>query len=613
MKYLSTHIDPFFLAIIGWIIMTLLPAIAMAQATISGNISGVKTGVTVIVGSNIWLESGQSGQDVIHSNKGSKAVIVAKTRTDARGNYSVNIASGSYIIVVWANGFTPESDTVNAPGSFSTVLLPTQRSSLHTSLTFDSNVTIQTSTTPPPAPPPPATPSLSGNIGGARDVTIILGNNIWFQTGESGEDIIHSNKGSKAVIVAKTKTGANGNYNINVAPGNYIIVVWANGFTPESNNVTVPGTYSTVLFPSDRSYLHRSLIFGPGITTGQPSGANSPANNPPSTNTKSSGNQTSSQVKGIWKRVSTEIYLEDKKVNSIPIGQVLTSTKNPNNGYIFSGGESNLTRTDYYQGKSNGQQITYHWTIPPAELAPKQEYSISCESIGNAGNGVLISTIVDYNQSSGSGIIASYRDGKKVGKLVPQEHAMNKGKIVVGLSSGTVVGVIEYWYIYEWQPNGTTVISQEGESKDSHENSSQTVNLALHKACKQSSTYFGTGIDQGANCGVDGRVEPNQDPRYMFHTNIENNPWWQVDLGKVSTLTNIKLHNRINAGERAKFIQVFISQDGNNWRKVYTHNGSVWEKLDINVNQQEARFVRVQLADRNYLHLFEVEVFGYSK
>ncbi len=493
MKRISlSHIDPFFLAIIGWLIIMLIPAIAMAQATISGNISGVKTGATVIVGNNIWLESGQSGQDIIHSNKGSKGVIAAKARTDAKGNYSINVASGSYIIIVWANGFTPESDTVNAPGSFSTVLLPTQRSSLHSSLTFDSNVS----------------------------------------------------------IVASTNTNPVNNPNPATEPSNK---------------------------PTNSSSIE--------------SKRNLPTQNPV-------------QAKGVWKRVATEIYLEEKKIKTLPIGQMITSGSNPNNGYIFSGGESNLTRTDFYQGNPTNRKITYHWTPPPTEIVPKQEYSISCESIGNAGNGVLISPIVDYNQSSGSGIIASYRDGKKVGKLVAQEAgSITRGKIVAGLSSGTVVGVLEYWYIYEWQTGATT---QNNEPKG------QLVNLALHKACKQSSTYFGTGVDQGANCGVDGRIEPDQDPRYMFHTNIENNPWWQVDLGKSFILNKIRLHNRINSAERAKFIQVFISQDGNNWKKVYSHNGSVWNKLDIDVSNEEARFVRLQLADRNYLHLFEVEVFGYN-
>jgi hypothetical protein len=437
-----TFLKVIFLAIIIWILITLVPSIVLAQATISGNISGSTNGATVIVGSNIWLESGQSGQDVIHGNKGSQGIIVAKTRTDSRGNYIANVPTGTYIIIVWANGFTPESDTVNAPGNFSTVLLPTQRSSMHTSLSFGANIMIQTQT--PAAPPaPPAPPALTGNIRGTPNATIILGNNIWFETGESGHDIVHANRGSRAVIVAKAKTAPNGNYTINVAAGNYVIIVWAVGFTPESNDVTVPGTFSTTLLPSERSSLHRSISFDSGISS-QIATNNPPANKP-----------------------------------------------NENN---------------------------------------------------------------------------------------PSANEPNKANEPTTTS----------------KPTG------------------QVINLALGKPCKQSSIYYGTGIDQGANCAVDGKIEPDKDPYYMIHTNIEDNPWWQVDLGKVFSLTSIRLHNRINAGERAKFIQTFISQDGRTWEKVYAHNGSMWKTLNINVNDKQVRFVKVQLADRNYLHLFEVEVFGYK-
>lgn len=435
--FFFTYSKVFLLAIVIWTITTLVPFVAFAQSTISGNISGVTNGATVIIGNNIWLESGQSGQDIIHSNKGSQGIILAKTRTDSRGNYTANVPTGNYIIIVWANGFTPESDTVNAPGNFSTVLLPTQRSSLHTSLTFGSNITVQQVTIPTP-PPAPLPTGLRGNIGGTRDAIIILGNNIWFETGQSGQDMVHGNKGSRAVIVAKAKTDSRGNYTINVPAGNYIIIVWAVGFTPESNEITVPGNFSTVLLPTQRSSLHKSISFASGISIQTGGTANNPA------------------------------------VNS--------------------------------------------------------------------------------------------------------------------------------------QANNSPTVNTEKPSTQS----GQVINLALNKPCQQSSIYVGTGIDQGASCAVDGRVEPDRDPYYMIHTNIENNPWWQVDLGKAFALTNIRVHNRINQGHRANLIQAFISQDGKTWEKVYAHNGSLWKTLNIDVNGQQARFVKLQLADRNYLHLFEVEVFGYK-
>jgi hypothetical protein len=143
------------------------------------------------------------------------------------------------------------------------------------------------------------------------------------------------------------------------------------------------------------------------------------------------------------------------------------------------------------------------------------------------------------------------------------------------------------------------------------------VNLALGMPASQSSTYTGTGIDQGAAAGVDGIMAPAADAYFMFHTDIEPDPWWQVDLGNVHTLTRIVLFNRTLpadpsgvAPKRANTIQVLISPNGTAWRMVHDQGGRDWVRLDIGVAGEQARFVKVQLAEENYLHLYEVQVFG---
>jgi hypothetical protein len=127
-------------------------------------------------------------------------------------------------------------------------------------------------------------------------------------------------------------------------------------------------------------------------------------------------------------------------------------------------------------------------------------------------------------------------------------------------------------------------------------------NLALGKPARMSSQYSGT---YPAANGVDGNLGS------MFHTQGEKNPWWQVDLQSSYALKTIVLHNRWPSyADRARTIQVLLSQDGNAWTTIYRHNGTNFNDLTVDAGGRQARYVRVQLAETNYLHLMEVEVFG---
>ena len=123
-----------------------------------------------------------------------------------------------------------------------------------------------------------------------------------------------------------------------------------------------------------------------------------------------------------------------------------------------------------------------------------------------------------------------------------------------------------------------------------------------------------------------GRVQPHEDARggcdgkitgkWGFHTALEPNPWWQVDLGQTFPLDRVIIHNRCDAcGDRNRFIQLLVSEDGSQWERVYQHDGTMFyggkvgPPLVIKLGGRQARWVRVQLSGRNYLHLDEVEVF----
>lgn len=140
-------------------------------------------------------------------------------------------------------------------------------------------------------------------------------------------------------------------------------------------------------------------------------------------------------------------------------------------------------------------------------------------------------------------------------------------------------------------------------------------NLALGKEASQSSTAVEWGGNWDASRGVDG-VKTGNLFEGGFHTDNEQNPWWQVDLGSIYEIAEVRIYNRLDCcSDRAKTIEVFLSEDGESWRKAYSHDGSAFGGADgnylrVNVDGVAARYVRVQLQETNWLHLDEVEVYA---
>lgn len=138
----------------------------------------------------------------------------------------------------------------------------------------------------------------------------------------------------------------------------------------------------------------------------------------------------------------------------------------------------------------------------------------------------------------------------------------------------------------------------------------ELANLALHKPATQSSIYGNNSATYGPQIGVDGNMDESLTAGF-FHTGLENAPWWQVDLQNVYAISEIRLYNRTQMlPERASTIQVQLSMNGTDWETIYRHDGSIWTRLNVRAEDKPARFVRVQLNEKNYLHLEEIEVYG---
>lgn len=124
-----------------------------------------------------------------------------------------------------------------------------------------------------------------------------------------------------------------------------------------------------------------------------------------------------------------------------------------------------------------------------------------------------------------------------------------------------------------------------------------------------------TAMDAG------GAVDGIKDGRYGFHTGGDANPWWQVDLGAVTTLDRVLVYNRLDYPpglHNADSLRVLLSTDGTEWHVVYENPGTFFGGIDevgpltVDLEAAQARFVRLQVPSETGVlyRLDEVEVYG---
>jgi len=138
------------------------------------------------------------------------------------------------------------------------------------------------------------------------------------------------------------------------------------------------------------------------------------------------------------------------------------------------------------------------------------------------------------------------------------------------------------------------------------------VNVALNKPAYQSSRsrISRPNDPQGAVDGV-------RDGTFGFHTDWEVHPWWLVDLGQAYLLQQLRVYNCLEYSERARFLQIDVSLDGQRWQRVHSHDGAVFGGVDgraliVNLTNGHARYLLLRPGDAapHYLHLDEVEAYG---
>jgi hypothetical protein len=145
-------------------------------------------------------------------------------------------------------------------------------------------------------------------------------------------------------------------------------------------------------------------------------------------------------------------------------------------------------------------------------------------------------------------------------------------------------------------------------------------NVALGKAATQSSTIaYPTA---GASSAVDGNTDGRFFDGSVTATNLDPNPWWQVDLGASTAVSSIVIWNRTDCcSGRLSVYWVFVSDTPflatdtpttlqNRAGTFASYQAAVPNLSATILAGAQGRYVRVQLSSPNYLSLAEVQVFG---
>lgn len=124
--------------------------------------------------------------------------------------------------------------------------------------------------------------------------------------------------------------------------------------------------------------------------------------------------------------------------------------------------------------------------------------------------------------------------------------------------------------------------------------------LAVGKPFRTSSKYANLNVAEGM---CDGRST-----KIFFHTREEDEPWYELDLGRPTPMRRVVLTNRGDElSDRAAPLVIEIGDDQKTWRKV-AEQATDFRHWSAPVDST-ARYVRVRATHRTFLHLEKVEVF----
>ena len=145
-------------------------------------------------------------------------------------------------------------------------------------------------------------------------------------------------------------------------------------------------------------------------------------------------------------------------------------------------------------------------------------------------------------------------------------------------------------------------------------------NIALNKPSRQSSVFEPDGVEPPPSRVSGAGNNGVRTGFYGFHTRFEMRPWWIVDLLAPHRIAEIHIYNRRDqppVAARANEMDVLASDDGCTWITLLSRIASEPFGLDgsplvvFGGPATSSRFILLRLRSAGYLHMDEVEVYGY--
>ena len=149
-------------------------------------------------------------------------------------------------------------------------------------------------------------------------------------------------------------------------------------------------------------------------------------------------------------------------------------------------------------------------------------------------------------------------------------------------------------------------------------------NLALQKAARQASTYGKGTADKAVDADASTNKGPWAGTGGVTHTQRQQDPWWEVDLGAIYNLSKIQYTGRTDCcKERLENTYVFVSKTPFTTNSLSSNrsNSDIWHKfnsnfpdptISFNTGEIQGRYVRIQIQGNQSLSLADVKVFGCS-
>jgi len=137
---------------------------------------------------------------------------------------------------------------------------------------------------------------------------------------------------------------------------------------------------------------------------------------------------------------------------------------------------------------------------------------------------------------------------------------------------------------------------------------------------RQAELRYANANDGKVSCEEDaaGAVNGTITGKWGFHTAVEKEPYWQVDLGDSVPIAKIVIYNRCDLAERALELYAAISDDSKQWQTVWNNDGTVFygatdskpREIVFADKPVTGRYLRLGVPGEICLHLDEVQVYS---